>query len=104
MSEVVPAAGGDYHFGQPAPNNDSHSMQSMASVQSAGNAAGKATRSQTNDSTAEKIRKKYAGETKEESLNRFRKFACQNIVNSCLFLEHEERYNNQPKQKELDKD
>ena len=80
-------------------------MQSMPSAQSAAvNPLGKPQRSHTNDSAAEKIRKKFAGETKEESLNRFRKYECQNIVNSCLFLEHEERYNNQPQQKELDKD
>lgn len=43
-------------------------------------------------------------ESKEQSLNRFRKYQCQNIVNSCTFLEHEEKYNNQPRQIELDKD
>ena len=58
----------------------------------------------TTDSAADNIIKKYARESKEESMNRFRKFECQNIVNSCLFLEHEEKYTNLPREKELDKD
>lgn len=50
------------------------------------------------------VKKRFAKESKEQSLNRYRKFQCQNIVNSCTFLEHEEKYENQPRQRELDKD
>lgn len=93
----------DYQYNSQAGNNDGASMQTDTPAQSAANISAKL-RSNTNDSTAEKFRKKYACETKEESLNRFRKFECQNIVNSCLFLEHEEKYNNLPREKELDKE
>ena len=43
-------------------------------------------------------------ESKEEGQNKFRKFECQNIVNACYYLEHVERYEKQPRFKELDKD
>lgn len=62
------------------------------------------TEAKSSEKKPETKKPKEATKAQVQRQQELNKFSCSNILSSCIYLEHQEKYLNQPRYRELDKD